>query len=71
MKVSYCFRTFEGAEIYARIASFISTAHKNNRNVYSELSTTFKGRIIAFNYRLQKNYWESFREKSFEIQTYK
>jgi transposase len=44
LKVSNCFRTFEGAEIYARIASFISTARKNNRNVYSELYTTFSGR---------------------------
>ena len=43
LKVSNCFRSYEGAEIYARIASFVSTARKHNRNVYSELYTTFSG----------------------------
>ena len=43
LKVSNCFRSFKGAEIYARIASFVSTARKNDRNVYSELYTTFSG----------------------------
>jgi len=43
LKVSNCFRSFEGAEIYARIAGFVSTARKNNRNVYSELYSTFNG----------------------------
>ena len=35
--------TLEGAEIYARIEGFISTARKHNRNVFSELCTTFDG----------------------------
>jgi transposase len=43
LKVSNCFRSFEGAEIYARIASFVSTARKNDKNVFSELCTTFSG----------------------------
>ena len=43
MKVSNCFRTFQGAEIYARIESFMSTARKQERNVFSELCDTFKG----------------------------
>ena len=43
MKVSNCFRTFEGAEIYARIASFVSTARKQDKNVFSELCNTFNG----------------------------
>ena len=43
MKVSNCFRTFEGAEIYARIASFVSTARKHDKNVFSELFNTFSG----------------------------
>lgn len=43
MKVSNCFRTFAGAEIYARIEGFLSTARKNNRNVFEELSNTFDG----------------------------
>jgi transposase len=43
MKVSNCFRTFEGADIYARIASFVSTTRKHDRNVFSELYNTFDG----------------------------
>lgn len=42
-KVSNCFRTSQGADIYARIQGFISTARKNNRNVFSELCDTFDG----------------------------
>ena len=42
-KISNCFRTFKGAEIYARIESFVSTARKHDRNVFSELYTTFEG----------------------------
>ena len=43
MKVSNCFRTLTGAEIYARIESFISTARKNNRNIFQELTNTMDG----------------------------
>jgi len=43
LKASNCFRSFEGAEIYARIASFVSTTRKHDRNVFSELCTTFEG----------------------------
>lgn len=42
-KISNCFRTFKGAEIYARIESFVSTARKHHRNVFSELCNTFEG----------------------------
>ena len=42
-KVSNCFRTFSGAEIYARIAGFVSTARKHDRNIFSELCNTFSG----------------------------
>ena len=42
-KISNCFRTFKGAEIYARIESFVSTARKHDRNVFSELCNTFEG----------------------------
>jgi len=42
-KVSNCFRTLQGADIYARVQGFISTARKNNRNVFLELSHTFEG----------------------------
>lgn len=42
-KISNCFRTFTGAEIYARIEGFVSTTRKHNQNVFSELCTTFNG----------------------------
>ena len=42
-KVSNGFRTVSGAEIYARIAGFVSTARKNDKNVFNELYTTFEG----------------------------
>ncbi len=42
-KISNSFRSFKGAEIYARIEGFISTARKQNRNVFSELCYTFDG----------------------------
>ncbi len=41
---SNCFLTLKGAEIYARIEGFISTARKNNRCVFTILFTTFEGR---------------------------
>jgi len=41
-KISNCFRAFTGAEIYARIEGFVSTARKHNQNVFSELCTTFE-----------------------------
>jgi len=42
-KISNCFRTVFGADIYARIEGFVSTARKHNRNVFSELCATFEG----------------------------
>ena len=41
-KISNCFRTFTGAEIYARIEGFVSSARKHNQNIFSELCTTFE-----------------------------
>lgn len=41
-KISNCFRAFTGAEIYARIEGFVSTARKHNQNVFSELCATFE-----------------------------
>jgi len=43
MKISNCFRTMEGAEIYARIESFISTARKNKQDIFEELVNTLNG----------------------------
>jgi transposase len=42
-KVAGSFRTFEGAEIYARIFSFISTSRKHQFNVFNELKNAFTG----------------------------
>jgi len=43
-KISNSFRSFEGAEIYARIEGFISTARKNKMNIFNQLCSTFEGR---------------------------
>lgn len=43
-KISNSFRSFKGAELYARIEGFISTARKHNKNIFNELFTTFNGR---------------------------
>lgn len=42
-KISGCFRTFNGAQQYARIAGFISTTRKHKLNVFKELCNTFQG----------------------------
>jgi transposase len=42
-KISNCFRTTNGADIYARIEGFISTTRKANESVYQELFNTFVG----------------------------
>ncbi len=42
-KISNSFRSFTGAQMYARIEGFISTVRKNDRNVFYELCTTFNG----------------------------
>lgn len=48
MKVSGCFRTQYGAEIYARIQSFISTVRKLQFNPFNELYTVLSGRIPEY-----------------------
>ena len=42
-KVSGCFRTFEGAELFARIRSYISTARKHGRSILKELKAAIIG----------------------------
>lgn len=42
-KISNCFRSEQGANIYARIESFISTSRKHDQNVFTELFNTFVG----------------------------
>jgi len=48
-KISNCFRTFHGAEIYARIEGFVSTMRKQNQNVFIELCNTFEGHNFITN----------------------
>lgn len=57
-KVSGCFRTFDEASYYARIAGFVSTVRKNNLNVFKELCRIFNdtpssifetNKIVTFN----------------------
>ena len=43
MKVSNCFRSFDGATWYARIAGFISTVQKHGRNIFDEILNTLLG----------------------------
>jgi transposase len=45
-KVSGCFRTFGGAQVYARIEGFLSTVRKQNRNAFKELRTAFGGQTF-------------------------
>lgn len=40
-KVSGCFRTLRGAEVYARLLALISTCHKQSRNVFAFLRNLF------------------------------
>lgn len=48
MKVSGCFRTQYGAEIYARIQSFISTVRKLQFNPFNELYIALSGGIPEY-----------------------
>jgi len=41
--IAGCFRTLAGAQQYARIASFVSTARKQHRHVFKELCRVFQG----------------------------
>jgi transposase len=48
MKVSGCFRTRYGAEIYARIQSFLATVRKLQFNPFNELHTVLSGGIPEY-----------------------
>ena len=40
-KISGSLRTFEGAQVYARVESFVSSVRKNKLNIFKELKDTF------------------------------
>ena len=42
-KISGCFRTFEGAERFACIRGYISTARKNSQNIFEAIRDAFLG----------------------------
>jgi transposase len=45
LRVSGCFRSAEGAQIYARIASIITTLKKQNLNVFNGLRAVYSGQV--------------------------
>lgn len=47
-KMAGCFRTLQGARIYARIQGFISTIRKHQLNVFNELRAVFNGTPYSF-----------------------
>ncbi len=48
-KVSGCFRTFHGAEVYARIEGYVSTLRKNRFDIFKELTNDFNSTNVDFN----------------------
>ena len=51
-KVSGCFRTCKGAQIFARILGFVATTRKQKRSVFDELKMVFSGNTFL---TLEKN----------------
>ncbi len=43
LKISGCFRTTQGAEYFARIRSYLSTARKQGRNILDSITSAIKG----------------------------
>lgn len=48
LKVAGCFRTLKGAQVYARINSFISTVRKQGLNPFHELVRIFNGNLPSY-----------------------
>jgi transposase len=47
-KISGCFRSMDGAKIFCRIHSFLSTCRKNNVSPTEALSILFQGKLPDF-----------------------
>jgi transposase len=47
-KISGCFRSFEGAEIFCRVRRYLSTARKQNVSASEALMHLFEGRVPPF-----------------------
>lgn len=50
-KVAGAFRTLNGAQIYARIQSFVSTTRKQKQNTFQQLCRLLNGHTYVFNVR--------------------
>ena len=48
LKVADCFRTVKGAQVYARINSFMFTVRKHGFNTFNELVNIFNRNISAY-----------------------
>lgn len=59
-KISGCFRSMEGAYIFCRIRSYLSTCQKNNVTATEALTTLFDGKIPQF---IQDEDWHKIPEK--------
>ncbi|OQA89257.1 MAG: Transposase IS66 family protein [Bacteroidetes bacterium ADurb.Bin234] len=55
LKVAGCFRSKEGAENYAKIASLISTLRKQGTNVYLTINNIFNGILPTFDSNSSSN----------------
>jgi len=47
-KISGCFRTQEGADIFCRVRSYLSTCRKNNVSASQALALLFEGKLPDF-----------------------
>ena len=47
-KISGCFRSFQGAQIFCRVRSYLSTCRKHNLAPTDALQTLFSGRLPDF-----------------------
>ena len=47
-KISGCFRSLEGADIFCRVRSYLSTCRKNNVSATSALNLLFEGKLPDF-----------------------
>jgi hypothetical protein len=45
LKIAGCFRSADGASVYARIASLITTLKKQNRNVFEGMRSVYAGEV--------------------------
>jgi len=49
-KISGCFRTEDGADVFAGIRSYVSTMIKNNKNLFDGFKAIFRGKALDFLY---------------------